>query len=441
MTIRRLGFYYVSNPSFPCHQFMVDNYEEVVGADFADALWALDTTMRVSNYKSATDNYTKYYNGNQHPDDVLFQDVCDDLGVNKEDCYLHWDEDTTVMVWFPQNPAPTPVTFLAGERIEIAPQGHQNAGYRYGVYFGPGLIGQAHTEHIRRIAIVPSPSGRRLDGIFLDNAATALNGWGAPLVSGGRVRESGLVIGSTAMNNWHWQHLRDWLVATKAVINAENMRQLINVATYWHEDFLDAGVADSIVEEFTGNPLRDFKGLFVGLAGQGVIELKRRHQKAALVGVDINISAGASYVGTPNQPYNVMQHGTLCGFLVYGEANSTFHIQDITGPYRADWPARITPPAMAVALATAGPRLGTPTGEAELFLSGTTPGGKPYEVWSRMFTRGAVYFRLWGDIGEPSDDTVSFARPGNMRVVNPDGTFSVPADIVLPNGGGAMVII
>lgn len=404
MSVKRRGIYYQTSPCYPCDDWFAHAYAESVCPERAALLKALNPAHIAYDYKSATDSYTLKADGSLHPEGQQLAGICAGLGIAEETQYLHWDDDTIINWW------EGPQFYPAGSRVEVYRAGHQGGG---------------QTRHAHSF-LVPAPiiefwkQRTTLDGLFLDNCANILYNWGMSLASGGRVREAQQIVGTPAFNSWHWQHLRDALVQFKPL-------SAINIANSWTDEYLSYSVADRLVQEFVGNPIRD--------TWPSIAVTRARHALAAAKGVGIWTSSAASesYCGTPPVTYQELQHFSLCLFLCVASETSSFHLQDLTGAYRPDWPQRLTPPA----LYEVERKLGVPTGEPEL-LPGT-------HIYRRTYGKpggggGAVYARILEPWNGRTDQIESFPRPPQMLVLQPDGTWDKPDSVQVKNGGGVILI-
>ena len=425
--ITHRGIYYQGSPYFPCDQWFATHYDEAVAPSSLDNLKAINPKFKGYTYKSATDDYLTLNDGvTLHPMGALVVSIAESLGIPFENCYLHYADTTIVAVW--DNTGQHTQTYLPGARVEVYQGGHQNAGYRYACAFVNG--GQdVHLEQWLRTAAVKSRGGRTFDGMFLDNCGNILYNFGDPVTKGGTVAEAGVKIGTPAFNQWHWASISATLRRYRAAMNDRGQLVAINVANSWTDDFATGAVANRLVQEFVGNPIRD--------TWPSVWEVIRRHQLAGANKVGVWESAGPM-LGTPAVTWDQMSYGTLCQYLVVADRNgySSYHVQDWTGPNRPDWPQRVISRADSICV-----RLGKPTDDGATWMKGKTARGTVYEVICRMYEHGAVYVRQLAPWSGKTDDVVKFARPWQMVYIDPSGAFAKPDSIVVLNGGGAILLL
>lgn len=411
------GPYYLGRPFYDVSGWFARAYDEAVAPEEADRLLAVNPNFKAFTYKSGTDTYRTHYNGEPHADGLWYDAISVGLGIDPEAAWCHW-ADSTAIVWWGND-----TTFYsAGTKVEVYHSGHQNAGFRYLHSFVPEAR-PAHLQFHTELMARRTPGGNLYAGLFMDNSGNVVYNWGLKIVTGGTVAEASAKIGSATFNTWHWSNYREYLPQLRAALNARGQLLGINSSNSWTEDYLDLGVADRLMQEFVGNPIRDHF--------PSVMEVARRHRKAAELGIGINTSSSPETTGV-NWP--TMQYGVLCMHLVTHSSTSLMHIQDWTGPTRPDWAYRIVSPAEAV-------DLGKPLEEAWVAARGVSPGGNGYELVRRAFENGVVYVRIRSPWNAPVTDKIQIRLGRGMAYITPQGTRSYPALVDIPNGGGAIFVI
>ena len=121
------GAYYATSPSYPLEEWFATTYAEgiVPNASRFDLVEGFNPSFVSYSYKSGTDTYTANPDFTEHADGARLRAICENLSIDPEAVYLHWDEPTTVTIW----PA-TPVSYPAGARVEVYQTSEQSAGIR-----------------------------------------------------------------------------------------------------------------------------------------------------------------------------------------------------------------------------------------------------------------------------------------------------------------------
>ena len=407
---------------------------------------SLNPSFRWFVYNSGTDNYVppntlglQEYN--------LINSICTTRGWDPEIAYLHYRDDTQVV--------------LEGQTILIPGWGAGSATSpeqaRIPVYyknltrratnFSTPQSAQLGREVMVKLALDAPFQGTTLypDGIFLDNTGSVFYSYGT-VVSGGHVREASnyAAITSPEFRSWYWnQNLAPFLTSLKDTLqtsaswskDGKRKYLMINCSNSWDDTYASRDVTDYLFMEFQYNPVRSF--------GLGAIdEAYRRDSVAAAAGISCFYSAAmTSSVSGHTGSYTTAEVmlGNLCWYLMTRSPLTFFYQQGTNAPSTTQWDALTWIGAMDVADQDIGDAVGAPYTIAQ----GTDPLGNNYVVKARQYTNGFVVLRNVGDWNQGIEiqTAVNVTLPGSLYPVTPDGvTGAAVSSISLRNGQGAMFL-
>ena len=409
------------------------------------AIKTLNPGFRWYVYNSGTDNYVTSRQGTAEHD--LLQSLAASTGTDVEEAYLHYWDDTRVV--------------LEGETLLVRGWGGGTAANgaearlpvyyrnlsRRAVNFSTPRALRLHREVMVHLAFDTPFAGSNLypEGIFLDNATAQFFNFGN-ILSGGRVREAPghPVVGSREHGQWHWSHnlgpflsaLKDTLdAATAWAADGRRKELMINVANIWDDDYVRRDVAHVLFMEFQYNPVRNF-GIDL------VDEAYRRNSLAEAAGIATFHSAMmARNVQNRQGEYSFGEAmlGNLAFYLIARTPRTLFYEMGTNAPNVAAWDTLTWRGCIDVASA----QLGTPTGAPYTLLSGADPMGNAYAVKARRYERGLVVLRNRGDWnqGIEAETAVAVKLPAPLVPVDPNGKIGLAVqEIRLRNGQGAILL-
>lgn len=431
MSIRHYGIY--NDPTtFNFDQFIVDNWESGVVSvpTILDRIKTLKPTFPAETYISSSDNYVTKNDGSEHPDETALKAICTSLGLNIEQCYLHWSEDTAVDWGTPQSP--DIIAYPAGSRIEKYRGAHQSGNQRRDCISFLPAVHPALVERVRQRAEAVY-NGKTWSGIFLDNTGAGFFNFGLRIVSGGTVQETGAKLTlpngyvDPAFLTWYWANQRAFLPLSRAMLNATGRKQTINVASVWNDDYCNYQLTDRIYQELEGNPIRS--------SVWGMSAMKHRHDLCFAANIVLSMAPPIeAYRGVPQISELEASYNGLAMHLLLSQATSTTCNQDRTNPWRANWDQMEVSPAEAVVKQ----RLGTPTSDPYIGETGTTPLGTPYTLWVRDYRKGKVEVRMLNPGNGLTTDTITKVCGPQQFIILPDGTSAHVASYEIKNGGAVI---
>ena len=416
------------------------------GADAQRAeMKVLDPSFRWYVYNSGTDNYVTSETGT--PEHDLLLSLAASRGWNVEEAYLHyWDdtrvvleEDTVLIRGWGGGSAVTP----AEARIPVY---YRNLSRR-AVHCATRRAAQLHREAMVRLAFETPFEGSNVypDGIFLDNSTAQFFNYGS-IVSGGHVRETPghLLIGSWEFADWHWNSnygpfltsLKDTMqVAASWSPDRQRKYLMLNVANIWDDGYVTRDAADVLFMEFQYNAVRSF-------GTEMVDEAYRRDVLASSAGIECFYAATMtrSVSGRVGQySYAETLLGNLAWYLVTRTPGTYFYEMGTSAPSAAGWDTLTWRGCLDVANRELGPAVGAPYTLA----NGTDPLGNEYVVKARDYERGMVVLRNRGsyDEGIETGAAVKVSLPRSLSPVSPAGkTGSFVHSVTLRNGQGMLFL-
>jgi hypothetical protein len=393
-------------------------------------------------YNSVTDNYVPPHWGAD--ENAALEKLARARGWDPEEAYLHYDEDTRLVLrgdtlfvrGWPHGTASSPTE----ARIPVYEKDRRL------VHFASPHALQLNKELIISLALDTPFEGTNIypDGIFLDNGCAELFNFG-DILSGGAVAEAGGVgIQSPAFQKWHWNNnlgpflssLRDTLdTSARWTRDHRPKRLMVNVANVWDDSYVTRHIAHILDLEFQYSPVRN-----TGLTA--VDDAYHRDRLAADAGIATFYAATVvqSVPGRPGEiSYASALLGNLAWYLVSRTETSIFFEMGSNAPHMAGWDTL----TWRGCLDTAARQLGKYTGPPFTISQGTDPLHNQYVVKARRYENGMVLVRNRGDwkegISPETAITVDLPRP--MAPVSPSGRIGSPVQTVrLRNGEGAVLL-
>ncbi|HYV50826.1 MAG TPA: FlgD immunoglobulin-like domain containing protein [Dongiaceae bacterium] len=405
---------------------------------------SLNPAFRWFVYNSGTDNYVPP-NTQSLAEYSLLNSICVARGWDPEIAYLHYRDDTRVVI-------EGDTLFIPGWGAGSAASPDQSRIPLYyknltrrATNFSTPQSAQLAREVMVKLALDVPFQGTTLypDGIFLDNTGCVLYNFGNVL-SGGHVREATNypAIASTEFRSWFWtQNLAPFLTSLKDTLqtsaswskDGKRKYLMINCANAWDDTYASRDVADYLFMEFQYNPVR--------CTGPTAIdEAYRRDALCSAAGISSFYSATmtSSVSGHPGSyTTDEVMLGNLCWFLMTRTPLTVFYQQGTNAPNTTQWDALTWIGAMDVA----DQDLGEATGAPYTIAQGTDPLGNAYVVKARQYTNGLVLLRNRGDWnqGVEPQTAVTVTLPGVLYPVASQGTTAAGVSSVsLRNGQGAL---
>ena len=305
----------------------------------------LNPAFRWFVYNSVTDNYVN--GGGAHEQDMI-ETIAARHGWDPDIAYLHYYEDTRI--WNGSDTLFIPGwTGGSATSIEQARLPFYTSYYltnpRIATHFATPQAQQLQKEVILGLTVDATFEGTDLhpDGVFFDNSGSDGRKVGT-LVSGGRVLEtpgSAIVAGTTAFDTWYWQsNLRPFLTAFKDTLetseswsgDGQRKYSMINVASYWTDEYITLDAADIIFLEFQYYPVRS-------TGANAIWAVWQRDNLAAAAGITLFYSPAMSttspYGGTI--PFGESLLGGLAWYLTTRTDESLLFIQATGNPNVAGW--------------------------------------------------------------------------------------------------------
>lgn len=393
-------------------------------------------------YNSITDNYVP---PNPRPDehDALLA-LARKKGWDPEEAYLHYDEDTRLVLakdtllvpGWPHGTAKSP----AEARVPV-----YNSTRRL-IHLATPRAAQLHKELIVGLALDAPFEGSNIyaDGIFLDNSPAELFNYGKILSGGAVVEAGGLTIQSRAFQSWHWKkNLGPFLTSLKDTLETSASwtrdhrpkRLMINVANKWEDSYITLDVAHILALEFQYSPVRN-----AGL--DAVLEAYRRDRMAADAGIATFYLANLarSVPGRKGElSYSSVMLGTLAWYLVTRTESSIYYALASSAPHLAGWDTL----TWRGCNETSARQLGKYTGPPFVISQGTDPLGHRYTITARRYENGMALVRNRGSWDEELNprSAVTVDLPMPMAPVSPAGRIGTPVPrVTLRNGEGAVFL-
>jgi hypothetical protein len=408
---------------------------------------SLNGQFRWFVYNSATDNYVTSTPGFGEEHAALAA-LATQRGWNVEDAYLHYYDDTRVVlegdsVFIPgwgAGQASTP----ASARVPV----YYRDLSRRAVNFSTTRAAQLHKEVMVSLAFDTPFSGTALypDGLFMDNATSILFNYGTVL-SGGHVREvpGHYPVGSLEFKAWYWyENFGPFLTALKDTLETsagwsqDGQRKALmnNISGSWTDSYVTQDVADILFLEYEYNPVRDAGG------GAMVDEAHRRDLLATAAGIGSFYSAAmtSSVPGHAGEfTYAQTLLNNLSWYLVTRTEGTLFFEQGTNAPMTAGWDTLTWRGCIDVA----NTRLGAATGEPYTIAQGTDPLGNPYTIKARHYSGGLALVRARGSWNQGIEPETAVTVPlgASLSPVDPEGlTGAAVQQITLRNGQGALLL-
>jgi hypothetical protein len=417
----------------------------VTGTDFPRnkvAIKGMNPDFRWFVYNSGTDNYVPPRSSGEHE---LLAARAAALGADIEDAYLHYADDTRLVLRGDTVFVPGWNAGAAADPARSRVPVYDPTLIRRAANFSTPAAARVHKEVFIEQAFGAPFEGSAVcpDGIFLDNCAFKLFNFGQ-ILDGGHIREAPgrPSIASPEFQDWHWkQNLGPFLTAlrdtleTAAAWGPDGKRKylMINVAGVWDDSYVSMRAADVLFLEFQYSPVRNF--------GPGAVdEAFRRDSLAAAAGMRCFYAAtlARSHEGR-TLDYADALVGNLAWYLVTRTENTLFYEFANATPHVAGWDTLTWRGIIDVA----GDQLGRAQGGPFSLAEGTDPAGNPYVIKARRYEGGLAVVRNRGEwnqgIGPETAVTVPLPRP--LAPVSASGTIGDPVDeVTLHNGDGAVFL-
>ncbi len=454
--------YYV--PPKPLNQtntnFLTQHFTSVITGRYdmsygdAQAIRANNPNFKFYNYESLTDSY-------HVSDDARLAQTAASLGVDPEEAYLHYWDDTSVT--------------LQGVTSIIPGWGGGSATdpkqARVPVYYGdlsrratnfstPAAMALQNKFISENAFNTPYASNIYPDGIFADNASPVLYNMGT-INSGGHVRETpGHILieagSSTPFQTWYWNtNFKPFLTQFKIYLdNAASWTPdhkpkelMLNIANTWTDSLATAQTGHSVFMEFQYDPIRnnddtDANGNLVGTGS--VMEAYRRDSLAAANGMtsfyESNMTQSAN--GSSISRLDAMMGG-LAYYLTARTANSQYYnFGDMPSP---DTSIYSSPTGTWIGdhwanfMDVAEQQLGNPIGAPVQLSTGVDPEGHKYRIIGREYSNGYAMVRARGNWnqGPTAGSATTITLPRSLRPVDVNGVIgSATTQTTMRNGQG-----
>ncbi|MEO8738826.1 MAG: hypothetical protein ABI537_03880 [Casimicrobiaceae bacterium] len=383
-----------------------------------------------------------------------------EFGVDPEDVYLHFWNDTEVSLegqnivvpgWQPGSPkaGATAATRFASR----VPVYYRNLTRRITNLSTPQLRA-ANRAYNLMLVEQPISASNYWEGWFFDNSGdhrlivtVVTNG---AYASGGQIAEhpAHTVINSPAFIDWYWyqgiglfmKELREWVLEHPDAHGGRRLRIVPNVFNLpyldtddWDRAYIDLHPADTLFQELEMNPTRDALGNFPAIIHQ-------KNKLAQIHGVDLfqpgwSVTAQPPAIGTFTRDEALLNSLSLHwvtrtpNVLTLGDSVYSVQVadwlQNMRGVFDVD--------------------LGAPSGAPYVLASGTDSHfpAYPYSVYARDFACGFAIVRERGGSDQDFDPTtgVNVQLPGTYTPIDADGNM-LPATNrwTLRNGQGQMFV-
>jgi len=394
-------------------------------------------------YNSITDNYVSPHRGaDEHAG--LF-DLARQKGWDAEDAYLHYAEDTRLVLEGDTLFIPGWPHGRARSRAEARIPVYARDGSRRLVNFSTPRSAELNKEVISQLALDTPFQGTHIyaNGIFLDNAAARLFHFGE-ILSGGEVQEAGGIgIQSPAFQKWQWnKNLGPFLTSLKDTLehseiwtrDHERKRLMINVSDVWDDSYVTRDTADILFLEFLYSPVRN-----LGLDAVNTAYVRDR------LAADAGISTfyAAQVIHSVPKRGEMSRDAALLGnfawYLVSRTDTSIFFEKGSNAPHTPGWDTMV----WRGCLETAARELGQATGPPFAIAQGVDGAHNRYRVMARRYENGFALVRNradW-DQGLGPETAVAVKLPFPMTPVDASGRVGAPVtEIEIRNGEGAIVL-
>lgn len=394
-------------------------------------------------YNSITDNFVPPHRGSDEHAALL--DLARQKGWDAEDAYLHYAEDTRLVLEGDTLFIPGWPHGRAGVRSEARIPVYAGDGSRRLVNFSTPRSARLNKELVVRLAMDTPFDGTHIyaNGIFLDNAAARLFHFGE-ILSGGEVQEAGgITIQSPAFQKWQWnKNLGPFLTSLKDTLehsevwthDHERKRLMINVSDIWDDSYVTRDTADILFLEFLYSPVRNF--------GQDAVNAAYvRDRLAADAGISTFYAASVirSVPQRGTMSYDAALLGNFAWYLVSRTDTSIFFEKGSNAPHTPGWDTLV----WRGCLETAARELGHATGPPFAIAQGVDGAHNRYRVMARRYENGfaLVRNRADGDQGLGPETAVAVKLPFPMTPVDASGRISRPVtEVDIRNGEGAIVL-
>jgi hypothetical protein len=393
-------------------------------------------------YNSVQDNYVSGNSTFEH-DYVMAR--ADEMGINPEINYLHYQDDTRVILegdtlFIPgwgggsassEEEARLPVYWKNKSRIAV------NYSNEYSRLF--------HKEFACSVlsALPEGSNAGYYSGIFWDNSACQLWNVGR-IVSGGHVAEHPDHAHVDSLDivddNWYWTQLKTFhreFMDTLAISSGWSpdglpKYSMLNIANSWDDDYAESGVSDYLVKEFCFNPVRNWASYIP--ASYTEDSLAAAHD-VHYVYMPRPYTQLNGYLGS--YTYKETLLGGLCWFYITSSESAYIYQQGTNAPGSAAWDTLVWCGAMDYDV---GEPLERGYRTAQTGIDGR---GYEYTVFTRNYQHATIYLRPRGRWDQHIDDsteiTVNIDRL--LRELMPDGGYGQPTtSITFRNGQGRIMI-
>ena len=394
-------------------------------------------------YNSAIDNYVPPHPGSTEHEALVA--LAHAKGWDAEDAYLHYAEDTRVVIQGDTLFIPGWPHGRARSRADARVPVYAGDGSRRLVNFSTPRALQLEKELICRLALDTPFEGTHLyaNGLFLDNAGARLFHTGT-ILSGGEVAEAGGInIQSFAFQKWHWtKNLGPFLTALKDTLEQsaewtrdhERKRLMINVSDVWDDSYVTRDAADILFLEYQYSPVRN-----VGLDAVNTAYLRDRRAADARMATFYSASVVRVVPKRGEISYDAALLGNFAWYLVSRTDTSIFFEQGSYAPHILEWETLV----WRGCLETAARELGRATGPPFAIADGQDPARNRYRVMARRYENGfaMVRNRVSEDQSLGPGTAVTVTLPFPMTPVDASGRIGAPVTkIEIRNGEGAIVL-
>jgi hypothetical protein len=459
--LRRAMFMY-TNSAMPTATLdaIADRFDFVVEGYRPDVEYMINRNSQlkfIAFYNSLTDNYVT--DSAEH--DWLMANAAQ-FGVDGEDAYLHFWEDTVVELqgqnitipgWNPNRQSGDPPASAVNRADARAPVYFSSLSRRVTNFSSPAVRSLQRAYNLYRFN-EPLIGGIHPGGVMFDNSANS--SLQVRIVSGGRVAEHSLhtQFNSGEFMDWYWmqgvrvylEELRNYLDSNRAEFGGRQIYVIPNVANVpyvgnasWEASYVNPPAAHILSLEFEYNPTRDF--------GASLPEIiYDKHTQALSQGVGI-FETGYVFKGRSGLAGSFTDDEAIMNNL----AAHWVHRADDTGMNATTyllgvnvWDAASQPDKWGRNLAGAfDVDLGKPLGPPYVMNSGIDGKGNNFKVYGRPYTCGFAVVRhrepYDGDFDEAT--RVNFDLPDEYSPVDLDGNELRPESTwSLVNGEGQLFI-
>ena len=394
-------------------------------------------------YNSIIDNYVPPHRGSDEHAALL--DLARKKGWDAEDAYLHYAEDTRLVLEGDTLFIPGWPHGRAQSRSEARIPVYAGDGSRRLINFSSPRSAELNKEVICRLALDTPFEGTRIyaNGIFLDNAGARLFHFGE-ILSGGEVQEAGgMGIQSQAFQKWQWtKNLGPFLTSLKDTLEQsavwtpdhQRKRLMINISDIWDDSYVTRDTADILFLEFLYSPVRN-----IGLDAVNTAYVRDR--LAADAGISTFYAAAVIHAlpkrGEMSRDAALL--GNFAWYLVSRTDTSIFFEKGSNAPHTPGWNTLV----WRGCLETAARELGHATGPPFAIAQGVDGAHNRYRVMARRYENGFALVRNradW-DQGLGQETAVTVKLPFPMTPVDASGRIGAPVnEVEIRNGEGAIVL-